>query len=350
MTEQMVRHDGKYDVVPLRSDNISVGIIQTPVRGVDGDNPEPGIKENMKYLLETIDKAQTVGGKCDLICFHEFPIHGFAPWNLDQYLKVSRHEDGPEFKAIGEKAKKYNCYISLGCQMLHDGWDGHTVNTQVLIAPTGKIIAKHWKQRNMRGLFPGIEQFTTTIYDVYDRYVEMYGLDQVIPVEKTDIGNISLSSVQFEPELFRCMALKGAELILRTATGGCERQDMRLTSYHNSLYTVIVNNSIDIQPNPNYFVEQASKNDWVGGSAIYGPRGVTLAEADIFETKRRAVLPMAQFRKTHRIPDTHLFMYRHVFDQYKERYDPNMWLDRQPKTKREASEYLSEKFRWSSHW
>src|SRR3546814_1349953 len=83
--------------------------------------------------------------------------------------------------------------------------------------------------------------FTTTIYDVYDRYVEMYGLDAVIPVERTDIGNISLSSVLFEPELFRCMTLKGAEIILRTATGGCEWHDMRLTApTHDVLHRHIV--------------------------------------------------------------------------------------------------------------
>ncbi len=54
-------------------------------------------------------------------------------------------------------------------------------------------------------MFPGAEQYTSVIYDVYDRFVEMYGIDAVIPVERTDIGNIAMSAVQFEPELFRCM-------------------------------------------------------------------------------------------------------------------------------------------------
>src|SRR3546814_4137582 len=89
----------------------------------------------------------------------------------------------------------------------------------------------------------------------------MYGLDAVIPVERTDIGNISLSSVQFEPELFRCMTLKGAEIILRTATGGCEWHDMRLTAYHNDVFVTIVNNSIDtFRPSDNYFVQQPPRN------------------------------------------------------------------------------------------
>ena len=88
-------------------------------------------------------------------------------------------------------------------------------------------------------MFPGSEQYTSVIYDVYDRFVELYGLDAVIPVERTDIGNIGMSAVQFEPELFRCMAMKGAEIICRVATGGFEFDDMRLTSYHNSVYTMM---------------------------------------------------------------------------------------------------------------
>jgi predicted amidohydrolase len=346
-----VRNDGFYKTADLRSGKVSIGIVQTPVRGVDGDNPEPGIKENLDYLLNAIDKAQIVGGRCDLLCFHEFPLHGFAPWDLQQYLRVSRHPDGPEIEAIGKKAKQYNCFIALGCQMLDDDWPGHTMNTQLLIGPDGKLRARHWKQRNMRGMWPGVEQFTTTIYDVYDRYVEMYGMDAVIPVERTEIGNISMSSVQFEPELFRCMAMKGAELILRTATGGCEWHDMRLTSYHNDVFTTIVNNCVDVfRPSDHYFVEQAPKNDWVGRSAIFGPRGVVLAEAAQLETKRRAVIDLEAHRKTHRIPDVHLALYRHVFDEYKERHDPNLWLDRVPNTKRDAAQYLKDKLRWVNYW
>ena len=35
---------------------------------------------------------------------------------------------------------------------------------------------------------------SSTVYDVLDRYVEMYGWDAVLPVVRTDIGNISMTS------------------------------------------------------------------------------------------------------------------------------------------------------------
>src|SRR3546814_4906921 len=61
-----VRHDGTYETAPLRSAKVAVGIVQTPVRAVDGDNPEAGIRDNLAYMLNAIDKAKQTGGRCDL--------------------------------------------------------------------------------------------------------------------------------------------------------------------------------------------------------------------------------------------------------------------------------------------
>jgi len=224
------------------------------------------------------------------------------------------------------------------------------MNTQILIAPDGKVRAKHWKQRSRRGTRQTTEQFTTTIYDVLDRFVEMYGWDALLPVERTDIGNIALCAVQYEPELFRCLALKGAEIIVRTATGGFRWEDMMMTSYHNDVFTVIVNNSLNTYPDRSNFEEHAPRNNWVGRSSIFGPKGVVLAEADAFETKRRVVINMAEFRQEHKIPDVQFSLYRHIYEQYKERFDPNMYLDYLPTDGRDASRFLKDKARWQNYW
>jgi hypothetical protein len=116
--------------------------------------------------------------------------------------------------------RKYNCYIIFGTYAKDEkNWPGHILHLMVMAKPDGSIVT-HWKQRNVRGMFPGGEQYTSVIYDVYDRFVEMYGIDAVIPVERTDIGNIAMSAVQFEPELFRCMAFKGAETDLSRRNRG----------------------------------------------------------------------------------------------------------------------------------
>lgn len=347
--EPMVRADGTYPTVPLRQDAITTAVIQTRVQGVNGSNPGPDIKRNLDYFLECIDIAQGYGGRADLLLFHEFPITGFSEWTRDQHYAIALDMGGPEIAAVAARAKQYNCYIVFGTYAKDTvNWPGHILHLMVMAKPDGSL-ATHWKQRNVRGMFPGSEQYTSVIYDVYDRFVEMYGVDAVIPVERTDIGNIGMSAVQFEPELFRCMAFKGAEIICRVATGGFEYDDMRLTSYHNGLYTLICNNSVSTQGrNPGFFED--TNYGGPGRSAIFGPRGLELAKAGMFETKILARLPIAEFRARHRIPDLHLRLYEPVFAQYRERYEPNGYLTYLPKDKRDAFRYFQERSRWTHYW
>lgn len=348
--EPMVREDGTYPTVPLRRDMIAASVVQTRVNGVDGDDPAPDIKRNLDYFLECIDIAQGYGPPSDLLLFHEFPITGFSRWTREQQYNLAIEVPGPETEAVGERAKRYNCYVVFGTYAKDpEHWPGHILHLMVMVGPDGNVVAKHWKQRNVRGMFPGSEQDTTTIYDVYDRFVEMYGLDAVVPVVQTDIGNIAMSAVQFEPELFRCFAMKGAEIICRVATGGFEFDDMRLTSYHNSVYTMIANNSVSTQGRTNSFFEDENYGG-PGRSAIFGPRGVELAKCGPFESRQMAMIPMAQFRKTHRIPDVHMDLYRPVFDQYRTRYDRSAYLEYLPKDKRDAFRVFQQNARWVHYW
>ncbi len=347
--DQMVRHDGTYPTVELRQDAINVAVVQTRVHGVNGDNPEPDRRANLDYMIECIDAAQGYGGRNDLLCFHEFPITGFSIWNREQHYNVAIEVPGPEIEEVGKKAKEYNCYIVFGTYAKDPDWPGHILHLMVLMGPDGKVAAKHWKQRNVRGMRPGSEQYTTSVYDVYDRFVEMYGLDAVIPVVQTDIGNIAMSAVQFEPELFRCLAVKGAEIIARVATGGFEYDDMKLTSYHNSLYTLICNNSVSTGSRNRGFFEETAYGG-PGRSAIFGPRGVELAKAGAFETRRMVRVPIREFREKHHIPDVHMKLYKPVLDQYRERYDPNMYLDYIPTSNQDAYRYFKENARWVHYW
>lgn len=347
--QPMVREDGTYPVTELRRDMIAASVVQTRVQGVDGNNAARDVRRNLDYFLECIDIAQGYGGPSDLLLFHEFPITGFSDWTREQHYDIAIEIPGPQIEEVIKKAQQYKCYIVFGTYAKDpENWPDHILHLMVMVRPDGEV-RTHWKQRNVRGLFPFSEQYTTTIYEVYDRFVEMYGIDAVIPVERTDIGNIAMSAVQFEPELFRCMAMKGAEIICRVATGGFEYEDMRLTSYHNSLYTMIANNSVSTQGrNPGFFEDTGYGG--AGQSAIFGPRGIELCKASAFETKQMTMIPMAEFRAKHRIPDCHMSLYRPVFEQYRERYDPNMYRDYLPKDKRDAFRQFQENSRWTHYW
>jgi predicted amidohydrolase len=332
-----------YDRVPLRRDTVTVGAIQTRIRAVDGQSPARGIRANLAHMLDVIDKVQNFGGRKDLLCFHEFPLQGWNPWDRKELERLSIEIPGPETEQIAAKARQYQCYIQFGAYAVDRDWPGHVLSITSIIGPDGRIVARDWKARNIVGVFPEFELVTTTVYNVLDRFIEMYGADAVIPVHRTDIGNLCTSSTQLEPELFRAMALKGAEIILRTASGGFSADDMKMTSIYNRVYTVIVNNAVS-PDNPN-FLDDA--NGGSGGTAIYGPRGEVLAKADSkFEQEVVARLPMAQYRATHQIPDVHLALYQPVFDRYVPRQAPGLFSQYLPKDLKDAKRFLDEQNAW----
>jgi predicted amidohydrolase len=336
-----IRPDGTYDVVPLQKSSVRLGIVQSRVRGVRIDNLREDRQANLRHMLEQIDNAFHFGAGADILFFHEFPITGFNAWTRKEILQVAIEIPGEESEAISEKAKQYGCYIVFGSYARDADWPNHVLSITTIIGPDGSIVDKHWKARNIKGVFHGIELFTTTVYDVLDEYVEMYGSDAVLPVTRTPIGNIVTSSVQLEPELFRAFAMKGGEIFLRTATGGFTPWDIQATAGYNRVYVAVCNNAVS-PDNPGFFDDAGS-----GGSAIYNPRGEIIAAANTkFETLVAAPIPIAQFREKNRQPIVHMELYRDVFNTYRNAYGPNLFSEYQPTDLKDSKDYLADKSTW----
>jgi predicted amidohydrolase len=338
---------GKYATVPLRQEAINVTAIQSRVRSVDVKNLKPTLKANLDHALDLIDIAQGSaeawggerlwGAKQDLICMHEFPIQGFQPWTRTELNKVAFDLPGPETEAIGQRAKKYGCYVAFGCYAKEQGWPRHVINMSVIVGPTGDIVARHWKARNMLGMFGDNALIGTTVYDVLDRYVEMYGWDAVLPVARTDIGNIAMTAVGMEPLLYQCLALKGAEILVMSVTGGSNAESATQTARYNKIYTVGVGNSVS--PDNIGFTEAAGAED--EGTVIIDPRGTVLAKtSNHHEDTASTRIPIADFRKTRRLPEVPIALLRPVLDQYEPVFQPNAFLETLPETYKEAGALL----------
>lgn len=334
--------DGKYPTVPLAKEMWTLGVAQSRSIPVDLGRVDASRKANLQHMLNLIDAAFGFGMGPDMLFFHEFPITGFgAGWTRKDILKVAIEIPGEETEALARKARERGIYLVFGSYARDKDWPGHVLSITTMIGPDGKILAREWKARNIKGAFGGqIELFTTTIYDVYDRYVEMYGQDAVIPVVQTPLGNIAMSSVQREPELFRAMAIKGAEVILRTATGGFSPLDVAATALYNGVYVAVANQAIS--PGSPFFEDSNA-----GGSAIYGPDGEAMAIAKSpNETLVTARIPIGAFRARHHQPTLHPALYMDVLNGYVPRYSPNLFADYQPEDLQDAARYLRDKSNW----
>lgn len=330
--------DPDYKRVPLRSETVRYTIIQSPDIAIDHNNAAQDRREALNYMISLLDRsAGSFSASPDLVSFHEMPLHGFGEWDRQEMLKVAIEIPGPETEAIGQKAKELNCYVSFGAYVRDRDWPDHVIMMGVLIGPDGNVAAQHWKARGTLG---GLGLFTSTVYENFDRYVEMYGVDAVVPVARTDIGNICLTGVQNDPLLFTTMAMKGAEIFCRYATGSVPREDAIFNSAANRVFTGYANSSI--YPQHRDYVGGVG----TGGSMIVDPSGKVLAEADEHEDAIRATLPMATFRANHRVPNPQWDLYAPVFAQFKPRFDRNWFQRYLPKSWADTRRFFADKANW----
>ena len=338
---------GKYETVPLKQDFINVAAIQSRLLSIDTRDKTRTLKRNMDRALRLIDLAQNSpeewggerrwGSKVDLICMHEFPIQGFQPWTRKELTQIAFELPGPEVATIGERAKRYGCYIAFGCYAKLKDWPDHVINMSVLVGPDGGIVDMQWKARNILGLFGDQALIGTTVYDVLDRYVEMYGWDRTLPVARTDIGNLCMTAVGAEPTLYTCLGLKGAEILVLSVTGGSNAESAINTARANRLYTVGVGNAVS--PDNIGFPEASGTED--GGTVIVDPRGSTLAKTDNHhEDIITARIPIADFRKTRRVQELPKALLLSVLQAYDPVFQPNAFADALPATYKEAGELV----------
>lgn len=343
-TEQdvSVAVDGKYKTVPLRKDSLRVTAVQSYIRAIRNlKSPEREMKANVDHMIELIDSANGFYGPQDLVCFHEQPIMGWNPWTREEALRVAIEIPGPETESLGKKAKEYGCYISFGTYAKDPDWPGHLLLNGILIAPDGTVAANHWKASNGRGFLPGWDVFTTSIHDVLDPYREMYGEDAVLPIARTDIGNISCSVTPGQPDIIRALAMKGLEIRLSSSSGGYNVNEAELMSQHNQLWSVVCNQSIS--PEHPGFPEFSGSGD----TAIFSPKGIAARAKSAHEEFVKSVIPMADFRGSRSIPTAvPMDMLLPVYKKYVPRYGANLQTDYIPADSADASRYFASKRNW----
>lgn len=316
----LVQPDGSYAKVPLEKDSIVLKVMQTRVKSLSRfASIEEGLMENLDYMEQMIHTAQTEGNKPDIILFHEFPLTGYSSGTRQEKLPFTIEIPGPETNRIGKLAKACDCYIIFGSYVRDKNWPDHILSINTVIGRDGGIAKTFWKSRNIKRLYKDREITTTTVEAVRDAYREKYGIDEEFPVLRTEFGNIAVSTVQFDPFIYAAFAMKGTEIMLRTATLFAE-EDVVFTAWSNDFYSAMANFTLPVSTGYN-----------AGESLIVSPNGKILAkhpskeEDGIVEAK----IPIAAFRKDRTIPNYALKMTQPVFEQYQQEIPINH-LDMKP--------------------
>ncbi len=254
-------------------------------------------QDNLASMLGAIARLQNQSDKHQLIVFHALALHGKIPRDLDEAQRMAIDLYGPEVAAVGAAAQTNDAYIAFSALTADPAWPGHVIARNILMGPDGRVVLAAW-QATPDASTP----FLTTVESVLDRYIALYGAEAVLPLARTPIGNIALASELAAPEIYRALALRGAEIIIRITPHSSARWDEQACAAYN--HCVIVSPA-RAAPLHALSDDDASILNG-GGSVIVGPRGEILAEAGAkWDQTLSAVLPMAHYRATRVVPNIH---------------------------------------------
>jgi len=299
--------------------------LQVSVKGVnrckDRESSRARIQENIKRISEYTATAASFlkffyGAPVRLVALPEYAVTGFplkespAEWRDRACLE----QNGPEYEALGAVAQAHNLFLSGNVYEIDPHFPELYFQTCFIIGPNGDVILRYRRLTSC---------FEPTPHDVWDKYLDIYGMEGVFPVARTEIGNLGTIASEeiLYPEITRCVTMRGAEVILHpTSEPGSAELTIkevcrRARAIENQVFVVAANTAtIDDIPIPAYTCSAMSK--------IVDYNGHVLAEASQGgeAMNANAIVDIGALRRTRRRTAMANVMSRQPFDIYASSY------------------------------
>lgn len=280
-------------------------------------------EEARTLMLQTINRLEQqiaasrafIGFDCQLIVLPEYFLTGFplgeslTLWAEKACLEIA----GAEYESLGKIAQKQGIFLAGNAYELDPNFPGLYFQTCFIIDPAGTVILRYRRLNSM---------FAPTPHDVWDKYLDCYGLDGVFPVAKTAIGNLAAlaSDEILFPEVARCLAIRGAEVFLHSTSevygnSRSPKEAAKISRAVENMAYVISANTAGIVNIP---IPESSAD---GGSKIIDYRGLVLAETATGESMAAfAEVDLAALRRYRRRPGLNNLLSRQRLEPYAESY------------------------------
>jgi predicted amidohydrolase len=277
------------------------------------------IKQNIeRFARQIFAGIAFVGFDTKLIVLPEYFLTGFPMGeSIEEWREKACLEIGGEvYESLGKIAQDRKIFLSGNAYESDENFPELYFQTCFVIAPNGDVILRYRRLNSM---------FAPTPHDVWDKYLDIYGLEGVFPVAKTEIGNLaSIASEEIMyPELVRCLAMRGAEVFLHNTSEvfGSDRlpkNAAKICRAVENLAYVVSSNSAGIA---NCAIPESSTD---GGSKIIDYRGIVLSETAQGESMAAfAEIDLDALRRFRRRPGLMNITSRQRFELYAESYAKN---------------------------
>lgn len=129
----------------------------------------------------------------------------------DFAARVGWAKNGPEYEALGKVAQNLGVFLAGNAYETDEAFPDFYFQTCFIAAPSGEVVLRYRRL---------ISMFAPSPHDVWDAYLDKYGLEGVFPVARTEIGNLAAIASEeiLYPEIARALALRGAEILCHSSS------------------------------------------------------------------------------------------------------------------------------------
>ncbi|MGE8279496.1 MAG: nitrilase-related carbon-nitrogen hydrolase [Stenotrophomonas sp.] len=119
--------------------------------------------------------------------------------------------DGAEYEQLGRIAQDNGVYLCSNAYERDPNFPELYFQSSVILDDSGNQILRYRRL---------ISLYAPSPHDVWDKYLDIYGVDGVFPVARTPIGRLSCIASEeiLYPEVARAMGLRGAEVFLHSTS------------------------------------------------------------------------------------------------------------------------------------
>ena len=219
-----------------------------------------------------------LGGDIKLVVLPEYFLTGYPMGDAVPAWKekAALDPDGIEYEKLGEVAQNHATFLSGNVYESDANFPELYFQTSFIIDSSGDVVLRYRRLHSM---------FSPSPWDVWDKYVDIYGIDAVFPVVKSEIGNLAViasEEIQY-PELARAFALRGAEVLLHSTSEvgspALTPKDVakRARAWESGCYLVSANSG-------GLYGSPVPPNSTDGMSKVLDYTGLVLAEAGFGES------------------------------------------------------------------
>ncbi|MGV8959770.1 MAG: nitrilase-related carbon-nitrogen hydrolase [Stenotrophomonas sp.] len=192
--------------------------LQTTCRAVNGcasaEDAALAIADNIALVGRQIRASKAfIGPDLKLVVLPEYfatsyPLGDTIPgWAA----KGSFAMDGAEYEQLGRVAQDNGVYLCSNAYERDPNFPGLYFQSSVVLDDSGNQILRYRRL---------ISLYAPSPHDVWDKYLDVYGIDGVFPVARTPIGKLACVASEeiLYPEIARALGLRGAEVFLHSTS------------------------------------------------------------------------------------------------------------------------------------